>query len=165
MTPEIPQTRRSFEDKQSLRYRDPLKNFLTNDPRWESLPGYFQLLVTVNAHEIRHLVPEELTERAKELDKEALTHPYLSTLKEKEGDLMDLHATMTDIISQQTDTDEKDYDGASDRLIKMFVASRQLGKKMADQFGWDPRNGFGQYTRHAQISIDICTKAVKEILP
>lgn len=165
MIPEIPQRRKPIEDKAPQTVKDPLKKFLSADSRWEELPGYFRFLVALNANEIHRLTPEELILRAKDLDQEALQHPYLKTITTKEGNLIDLHSSVTDTFNQQLDGYETDSHRASDRIMRVFVAGRQLGKKIADQLGWDPKDGFGEHARHAQISIDLCTKAVREIPP
>lgn len=163
MRGEIPQTRKPIEDENPLTNRDTLKKFLLSDSRWKSLPDFFKFLVVTNVQDIANLDAEGIKRRAQELDHEAKSHPYLKTMTEKEGDLMELHSTFTGIFHKELNYDNRIAEGASDRLVKIFIAGRQLGKSMADHFGWDQKDGFGQYARHAHIALDLCTKAIHTV--
>lgn len=171
MRPEIPQTRRPIEDEKLSPFNnlndpnDSLKEFLTADSRWELLPSYFKFLVIMHSHDIHTLPPDELLERARYLDENGSDNSYLKEIKEKEGSLMMLHSSMTDVFQLQNEFPEDVQDAAADRVMRIFVAGRQIGKSMAEQLGWDPQNGFGTYSRQAHIAIDMCTRAVREIPP
>jgi hypothetical protein len=123
---------------------------------------FFQSLVITTVHDISQLTTEELIQRAKDLDKEALVKPYLEFIKKREGNLLDFRATVTDMFHPDEE-DKTDYDRS--KIMRIFVARRQLGRTIADDLGWDEKDEFGKYTRHASIAIGLCTIALRKLSP
>ena len=167
ITPEIPGTRKPFEDKKPLISKDkhPLASFFYAKPRWHGLPQYFRTRVLDTTKELYLLSGDEVLQRAKDLDEEILISPYLANLVQHGGTLMDQNAAMSDIFAHQAILDEADYDKLSPRVTQINLAGRLIGRRIEKEFGWDPANGFGEFSHEAQIAINLCREALQEVAP